>query len=482
MATATNPGLASGENASPLDLAPFAAEVVNSGHNERFFLDQRYMELEYQSPAELIATVKGSLPSTATPEEVSQALASEASDVSALYQKFRLLPAEEQPADLYRLIGLQQQLLSEAGIRNEIPDDLKEVAARAAMQTPGEGQTERRNDLAEEVIRLVSRSEWISDGIYEMRIVTGERDGNFYGGVEISRQGGEPHTEWGAANETKEAARQDASARCAKLSELHGDEAMAREEAEIQEFMRRENLHGFQATETPKPIESSLGARVDAVHKATWDAAVRNGGGEPVDAPPRRSEIERTPALKQAYEEGRQSVRVRLDPKTPQTSEELRNQASVEMRNAGGYATIHVRNTGGGYREEVAFRMGSRSETSAWYRERKPGVKLVEELTGYANKQEALPYVQAESHMAQSMAQQIASGSKSIDLSQRYATGDQSAAKERHEKAVQNLMPLLREAARNGYTITYGQAIAQGFRQKEVLAISNGYGMSQGGA
>jgi hypothetical protein len=66
-------------------------------------------------------------------------------------------------------------------------------------------------------------------------------------------------------------------------------------------------------------------------------------------------------------------------------------------------------------------------------------------------------------------------------LSQRYATDDQALAQQRHEKALENLMPLIREAAAlEGYTVQRGTAIADDLLQREVPAISQRQNQSVG--
>jgi hypothetical protein len=106
--------------------------------------------------------------------------------------------------------------------------------------------------------------------------------------------------------------------------------------------------------------------------------------------------------------------------------------------------------------------------------------RLVSELNEYVVAQGPLPYTQAESEMARTLARQIMGGSKEIDLSQHYATDDSAVAAERHQQALYNLMPLIRDAARNGYQIEFGQAATQSIKQKEVLAISNSFKISNG--
>ena len=68
---------------------------------------------------------------------------------------------------------------------------------------------------------------------------------------------------------------------------------------------------------------------------------------------------------------------------------------------------------------------------------------------------------------------------KQIDLSQKYATSDASAAEERHRKAIENLTPVLKNAATMTERLDYGHAIAAG--QKEVLALNHDmkYGLAR---
>lgn len=105
--------------------------------------------------------------------------------------------------------------------------------------------------------------------------------------------------------------------------------------------------------------------------------------------------------------------------------------------------------------------------------------EIASELGEYASQQAPLPYVNAEAAIAESFRQQLASGSRNINLSQRYATEDQALAQERHERALENLMPLIRETAGlEGYIVQRGAAIAEGLVQREVPAISQRHGHS----
>jgi len=107
--------------------------------------------------------------------------------------------------------------------------------------------------------------------------------------------------------------------------------------------------------------------------------------------------------------------------------------------------------------------------------------EIASELGEYASQQAPLPYVNAEAAIAESFRQQLASGSRNINLSQRYATEDQALAQERHERALENLMPLIRETAGlEGYSVQRGAAIAEGLVQREVPAISQRHGQSVG--
>lgn len=57
-----------------------------------------------------------------------------------------------------------------------------------------------------------------------------------------------------------------------------------------------------------------------------------------------------------------------------------------------------------------------------------------------------------------------------INLSQRYDTADQTVASQRHEKAIQNLEPLIQEAEELGYSINRGNAITGRLQQAEKIA------------
>jgi hypothetical protein len=96
------------------------------------------------------------------------------------------------------------------------------------------------------------------------------------------------------------------------------------------------------------------------------------------------------------------------------------------------------------------------------------------ELADYATDQAALSFTNAEAAIAENFIRQLAAGAKTIDLTQEYATGDQTAARERHEKALENLQVLITETAQlPGYKVAAGHAIAEGLGQREVPAISH---------
>jgi predicted RNA polymerase sigma factor len=80
-------------------------------------------------------------------------------------------------------------------------------------------------------------------------------------------------------------------------------------------------------------------------------------------------------------------------------------------------------------------------------------------------------YVVAEAAMAQRMASQLRSGSRTLDLSVTYATSSETAAQARHGKALENLKPLIDEAARYGYKVNSGEVkLGREIRAGEVLA------------
>ncbi len=84
-------------------------------------------------------------------------------------------------------------------------------------------------------------------------------------------------------------------------------------------------------------------------------------------------------------------------------------------------------------------------------------------------KERGYKYVSAEAAIAANLANQLEAGATKIDLSQRYATDDQAKAQARHEAALQNLAPVLREAEKQTEKLSHGQAIAHG--RGEVLAV-----------
>lgn len=96
------------------------------------------------------------------------------------------------------------------------------------------------------------------------------------------------------------------------------------------------------------------------------------------------------------------------------------------------------------------------------------------ELADYAAEQAPLTYTNAEAAIAENFIRQLATGAKTIDLTQEYATDNQTAARERHEKALENLQVLIAETAQlPGYKVAAGHAIAEGLGEREVLAISH---------
>ncbi len=107
---------------------------------------------------------------------------------------------------------------------------------------------------------------------------------------------------------------------------------------------------------------------------------------------------------------------------------------------------------------------------------------LIRQLRAYAEKdikaqkeaekeaqQKIPPYLRAETAIALNLANQLEAGAKTIDLSQRYATDDPAAAQARHERALENLAPVLREAEKQTDRLQHGQALAHG--KGEVLAV-----------
>ena len=107
--------------------------------------------------------------------------------------------------------------------------------------------------------------------------------------------------------------------------------------------------------------------------------------------------------------------------------------------------------------------------------------EIASELRDYASEQAPLPYINAEAAIAESFRQQLLNGAKTIDLSQRYGTDDQTLAQQRHEKALENLRPLIEQtAALDGYAVQRGTAIAEGLVQREVPAIAQRHGQSMG--
>ena len=113
---------------------------------------------------------------------------------------------------------------------------------------------------------------------------------------------------------------------------------------------------------------------------------------------------------------------------------------------------------------------GTRAQKQAYSRE-----DLVRQLRDFVDeegedpKRRGYKYISAEAAIAANLANQMEAGAKKIDLSQRYATDDQAKAQDRHEEALQNLAPVLREAEKQTEKLSHGQAIAHG--KGEVLAV-----------
>jgi hypothetical protein len=230
-------------------------------------------------------------------------------------------------------------------------------------------------------------------------------------------------------------------------------------------------------------VEHALPVLTEVRHEPLMEARILRaehplGDGERVDQVPAK---EVSAELTEALEAGAQKGRERIAELTPQSLADLRAAAHSEFGYAQIFAAVYADQIDGSEAQKQAYKTGMRSVVSAWYREQKPVMQIASELGQYAALQAPLPYVNAEAAIAQNFLTQLTSGRKTIDLSQRYATDDQSAAQARHEKALENLRPLIREAARmEGYKVVRGAAIADGLRQSEVLALRHGQKHSPG--
>jgi hypothetical protein len=125
------------------------------------------------------------------------------------------------------------------------------------------------------------------------------------------------------------------------------------------------------------------------------------------------------------------------------------------------------------------FERGQGQAIITWYETALPRAEVMEKLKGYAEDQSGFSYVNAEAQLARSFAKQLANqmatGEASIDLTQRYATDDPGRAHQRHNLALENIAPLIQEARATGVKVDTGRAIAEGMRHSEVLAVSEGY-------
>ena len=104
--------------------------------------------------------------------------------------------------------------------------------------------------------------------------------------------------------------------------------------------------------------------------------------------------------------------------------------------------------------------------------------QVIERLEWYASQQDHLALVNPEKAMALNLARQIEtgleSGNKTVDLSQVY--DNPAKAEERHQQAIANIMPLIRQAEASGFTVNRGKAEAQQISHTETFAVSNSYG------
>lgn len=97
-------------------------------------------------------------------------------------------------------------------------------------------------------------------------------------------------------------------------------------------------------------------------------------------------------------------------------------------------------------------------------------VELAAQLDDY-RKEIGRSYVVAEVTMAQRFADQLRGGERRVDLSVTYATHSDMSARLRHEKALENLNPMIDEARANGIFVNPGQArLGHEIKVGEILA------------
>lgn len=107
-------------------------------------------------------------------------------------------------------------------------------------------------------------------------------------------------------------------------------------------------------------------------------------------------------------------------------------------------------------------------------REDAPGAateRLRTQLAAYA---ESFDHPCAEGELARKLASQIGNGGTHIDLSQRYLTSDPVTASARHERALQNLNPFVRQAERLGCSVDGGEAITAKLADVQKMAVFHG--------
>jgi hypothetical protein len=185
--------------------------------------------------------------------------------------------------------------------------------------------------------------------------------------------------------------------------------------------------------------------------------------------------IKEDAAANTADQDGYKAQAGRLRESMPQSMEELQKMAAQAERTAGSFALLWQERHDAPSEGRDDFELGERAAIQDWHERHIHRLDVAEKLIGYANEQNGLSYVNAEAEMARNFAAQLSAGKTSIDLSQSYATDDETRADNRHEIAIRNLAPLIEEARNNGYKVSGGQAITEGFNQREVMAISEGF-------
>lgn len=115
---------------------------------------------------------------------------------------------------------------------------------------------------------------------------------------------------------------------------------------------------------------------------------------------------------------------------------------------------------------------GQRDAAVDWVGEHKNKLDMADSLTAWTKTQDTSKFEIAEVAMARNLVRQMVDGNGEIDLTQKYATDMDTAAQHRHSMAVENLAEYIQRATELGFSVNPGQALTQGLKISEVLAVS----------